>query len=88
MKGSWYRAHLNDFTVKCYDTAVTSNDSEVIITVSQSMGWSIHQPFAKLNVTYSVGCKLNISCTAEFPTRWKICHASAYVFSCREALKL
>lgn len=69
MKGSWYRAHLNDFTVKCYDTAVTSNDSEVIITVSQSMGWSIHQPFAKLNVTYSVGCKLNISCTAEFSNK-------------------
>lgn len=69
MKGSWYRAHLNDFTVKCYDTAVTSNDTEVIITVSQSMGWSIHQPFAKLNVTYSVGCKLNISCTAEFSNK-------------------
>ena len=69
MKGSWYRAHLNDFTVKCYDTAVTSNGSEVIITVSQSMGWSIHQPFAKLNVTYSVGCKLNISCTAEFSNK-------------------
>ena len=69
MKGSWYRAHLNDFTVKCYDTAVASNDSEVIITVSQSMGWSIHQPFAKLNVTYSVGCKLNISCTAEFSNK-------------------
>ena len=69
MKDSWYRAHLNDFTVKCYDTAVTSNGSEVIITVSQSMGWSIHQPFAKLNVTYSVGCKLNISCTAEFSNK-------------------
>ena len=69
MKGSWYRAHLNDFTVKCYDTAVTKSGSEVIITVSQSMGWSIHQPFAKLNVTYSVGCKLNISCTAEFSNK-------------------
>ena len=33
------------------------------------MGWSIHQPFAKLNVTYSVGCKLNISCTAEFSNK-------------------
>ena len=69
MKDSWYRAHLNDFTVKCYDTKAVLTENEVIITVSQSMGWSIHQPFARLNVSYKINGGLDISCTAEFSNK-------------------
>lgn len=67
MKGDWYRAHLNDHTVKNYGVSVTKTDFGAEISLRQSFGWSIHQPFAYMDVTYSISAdgSLDIKCSAE-----------------------
>ncbi|MBQ8841302.1 MAG: DUF4981 domain-containing protein [Ruminiclostridium sp.] len=54
MKGDWYRAHLNDYIVKVYSTDVKAVEKGVEITVKQSFGWSIYQPFAVMDVIYTI----------------------------------
>lgn len=66
MKNDWYRAHLNDFTVKNYGVDVTSGADFAEITLRQSFGWSIDKPFARMDVRYRIsGSGLDISCNAD-----------------------
>lgn len=66
MREEWYRAHLNDYVTKGYDTSVTENEGRVVITQRLSFGWSIHQPFAYMNVIYDMaGDGMNIHCELE-----------------------
>ncbi|MDY2846821.1 MAG: glycoside hydrolase family 2 TIM barrel-domain containing protein [Oscillospiraceae bacterium] len=70
MKGDWYRAHLNDYTAKNYgvSAAVTSDGAE--ISLRQSCGWSIHQPFAYMDVKYIISENgMDIQCSAEFSNK-------------------
>ncbi len=70
MKGDWYRAHLNDYTVKNYgvNAEITSNGAE--ISLRQSFGWSIHQPFAYMDVKYTISPNgLVIQCKSEFSNK-------------------
>lgn len=70
MKGDWYRAHLNDHTVRNYGvkTAKTADGAE--LTLRQSFGWSIHQPFAYMDVKYVISADgLDIKCDAEFSNK-------------------
>ena len=52
-RGDWYRAHLNDYIIKGYDVSVTVTGSKAVITQKQSFGWSMYQPFAVMDVTYT-----------------------------------
>lgn len=54
MRGDWFRAHLNDYIVKVYDTQVCCETDKVVITSKQSFGWSMYQPFAYLDVVYII----------------------------------
>ena len=66
MKNDWYRAHLNDFTVRNYGVDVTSGTDFAEITLRQSFGWSIDKPFARMDVRYRIsGSGLDISCDAD-----------------------
>ena len=66
MRWDWYRAHLNDYKVKSYGTKVEATDNGVTITLRQSFGWSMYQPFAYMDVTYRiVGGRLVIYCELE-----------------------
>lgn len=66
MKGDWYRAHLNDYIVKVYNTDVKAVEKGVEITVKQSFGWSIYQPFAVMDVTYIIsGNGICVKCSLE-----------------------
>lgn len=66
MKNDWYRAHLNDHIAKVYSTEIKQTEKGVELTVKQSFGWSIHQPFARLDVTYIIsGGDMDIFCGAE-----------------------
>ncbi len=66
MKGDWYRAHLNDYIVKVYSTDVKAVEKGVEITVKQSFGWSIYQPFAVMDVTYTIsGNGICVKCSLE-----------------------
>lgn len=47
MRGDWYRAHLNDYDVKVYDTSARETDDGISIEMSHSFGWNIYQPFCK-----------------------------------------
>ncbi len=47
MKGDWYRAHINDYDVKVYETSARQVENCVIIGMSHSFGWNIYQPFCK-----------------------------------------
>ncbi|MBP5281619.1 MAG: DUF4981 domain-containing protein, partial [Lachnospiraceae bacterium] len=67
MRGEWYRAHLNDYDVKIYDTEVTEEKGSVKITVHQSFGWNMYQPFCKATTVYVIdgNGKLQIVCDGE-----------------------
>ncbi len=54
MRWDWYRAHLNDYTVKVYEVEVSKQDTYVTVTVKQSFGWSMYQPFMYGTVVYTV----------------------------------
>lgn len=70
MKGDWYRAHLNDFTVKNYGVKTEQLSGGVQISLRQSFGWSIHRPFAYMDVKYTVAAAgLDIECSAEFSNK-------------------
>ncbi len=47
MKGDWYRAHLNDYDVKVYETSAKIENNEAVIEMTHSFGWNIYQPFCK-----------------------------------------
>lgn len=65
MRGDWYRAHLHDYIVKVYSTQARRVDHGIEITVKQSFGWSINQPFAYADVLYTVydGGRLQVKCS-------------------------
>lgn len=70
MKGDWYRAHLNDFTVKNYGVKAEKIGGGIEISLRQSFGWSIHQPFAYMDVKYIVSAAgLDIEYKAEFSNK-------------------
>ncbi len=54
MKEDWYRAHINDWITKGYEVKVIQEANAAIITQEMSIGWSIHQPVAKMKVTYTI----------------------------------
>lgn len=73
MKGDWYRAHLNDFTVRNYGVHAEMADGCAVISVRQSCGWSIHQPFAYIDVKYTVSSKgIAIESKAELSNKIKL----------------
>ena len=71
MKHEWYRAHLNDYTVKNYGVTCSVEDGYAVISLKQSFVWSIHQPFAYMDVTYKISSDgaLDINCSAEFSNK-------------------
>ena len=71
MRDDWYRAHLNDYTVKNYGVNVEQTSEGVKISLRQSFGWSIHQPFAYMDTVYTVMADglLRIRCSAEFSNK-------------------
>lgn len=64
MRGDWFRAHLNDYIVKVYSNEVSCTEGSVTITSKQSFGWSMYQPFAYLDVVYTISGngELKIKC--------------------------
>ncbi|MBO4320308.1 MAG: hypothetical protein J5857_07545, partial [Treponema sp.] len=71
MKDDWYSAHLNNYTVKVYETSLKEEDGKAVIHVSESFGWLRDQPFAKLNAEYVIDGSgaLEIKCDAEFSNK-------------------
>lgn len=66
MRGDWYRAHLNDYVVKGYESTVSATAYGVEINQKQSFGWSIHQPIAYMDVVYRLTSSgMNIYCELE-----------------------
>lgn len=67
MRWDWYRAHLNDYSVKVYETVVAEEEQCVSITVKQSFGWNMYQPFMYGTVVYRVSGngELRIACSME-----------------------
>ncbi len=49
MKNDWYRAHLNDYVPKIYESSAEITGNEVVIKLSHSFGWNINQPFCVAN---------------------------------------
>lgn len=54
MRWDWEKAHLASYTVKIHDLKVTAREDQVEILVDQAFGWSVHEPFAKMLVTYTI----------------------------------
>ena len=70
MREDWYRAHLNDYDIKVYETAGWIEDDCVVIKARQSFGWNIHQPFAYVNAEYRIDGNgvLTVSVKLDFTT--------------------
>lgn len=70
MKDEWYRAHLNDHTLKNYGVTASITAEGAVISLRQSFGWSIHQPFAYMDTEYVISSGgLDIRCKAEFSNK-------------------
>lgn len=71
MKGDWYRAHLHDYTVKNYGVRAETTERGAELSLRQSFGWSIFQPFAYMDTVYTVSPdgSLTIRCKAEFSNK-------------------
>lgn len=68
MRGDWFRAHLDDYTVKSYETKVeiSEDNRKVTITQKQSFGWSINRPFVYMDAIYTVtAAGIDIHCQVE-----------------------
>jgi len=66
MREDWYRAHLNDYIVKGYDVQLVKEAGKLVVLQKQSLGWSIHQPIARMNVRYELDSTgINIICEAD-----------------------
>lgn len=67
MKGDWYRAHLHEYDTKNYSVKTETQSNAVKITVKQSFGWNMYQPFANAEAVYTIDGNgvLNINCEAE-----------------------
>ncbi len=48
LKDEWYGAHLQSYVPKVYETSVEEKDGEVAVNIKQSFGWSMYQPFARV----------------------------------------
>ncbi|MBO4749143.1 MAG: DUF4981 domain-containing protein, partial [Lachnospiraceae bacterium] len=73
MRGDWYRAHLNDYDVKVYGVKVEKGADRVIISVDESFGWNMYQPFLKGKTVYEIdgSGKLSITCDGETSNKVK-----------------
>ncbi|MCR5805434.1 MAG: DUF4981 domain-containing protein, partial [Oscillospiraceae bacterium] len=71
MKGYLYRAHLDDYIIKVYETDLSAEGGCVVIRTKQSFGWSIYQPFARLQAEYRINGDgaMEISCSADFSNK-------------------
>ncbi|MCH5347959.1 MAG: DUF4981 domain-containing protein [Oscillospiraceae bacterium] len=71
MKWDWFRAHLNDHTVKNYGVTAEKIQDGVEISLRQSFGWSIHQPIAYMDVKYMIAAdgSLDIKFDGEFSNK-------------------
>lgn len=65
-RGDWYRAHLNDYRVKVYESSVKKLSSSVEIYAKSSFGWNIHEPFAYLEALYTIDTKGSLTINAKF----------------------
>ncbi len=67
MRGDWYRAHLNDYDTKIYDTVIEREGAQVKITVQEAFGWNMYQPFLKAQTVYTIDDQgaLRIVCDGE-----------------------
>lgn len=66
MRDEWYKAHLNEYTTRNYGVLVQQNSERVSLKLRQSFGWSVHQPFAYMDVEYVLtGKGIDIYCSVE-----------------------
>lgn len=67
MKADWYRAHLHDYDTKIYSIKTDMQGNAVRITVRQSFGWNMYQPFATAEAVYTIDGNgaMNIRCQAD-----------------------
>lgn len=72
MRGDWYRAHLNDYVTKVYETAAQQTNEGVTVKIRHSFGWSINQPFAKGTTEMHFGGDGSVRIVTDFETGNKV----------------
>lgn len=68
----WQRAHLNDYIVKVYGVDVNDNKDYAEIAVSEGFGWSMHQPFGRVKVSYKIYPDGTLDISADLETTNKV----------------
>lgn len=73
-RNEWFRNHLHDYEIKTYKSEMTENKEtgDTVISVKQSFGWSIHQPFAYGTVVYTISKEGDFNIEFDFKTSSKV----------------
>jgi len=73
MRGDWFRAHLHDYDTKIYGIKIEEAAAGTTkITVKESFGWNMYQPFLYGDVIYTVTAKGELSVSFDFTASSKV----------------
>ena len=72
MRGDWYRAHLNDYDTKVYSVEVSREAGQVILTVKESFGWNMYQPFYQGVTRYAIDASGKLTVRSDGTTSNKV----------------
>ncbi len=72
MKWDWYRAHLNEYDTKVYETGAKIFENEAVVEIAHSFGWNIHQPFCEAKTAIHVNARGEIRIITDGTTSNKV----------------
>ncbi|MBP5669483.1 MAG: DUF4981 domain-containing protein [Lachnospiraceae bacterium] len=55
LKDEWYKAHIHEYVPKVYSTVAEEKYGEVAVNIKHSFGWSMYQPFARMETEMLFG---------------------------------
>ncbi|MBR1750224.1 MAG: glycoside hydrolase family 2 [Ruminococcus sp.] len=82
-RGDWYRAYLNNYTVKVYEAAAQNNGSSVVINTYQAYGKSINEPFGRVAAQYTFTADGRVRIDSRFES-----HSNKLLFLPRFGLRM
>ena len=72
MRGEWFNYHLHDYDTKIYNSSIEEKNETTVVTVNQSFGWNIYQPFMYGKVTYTISMEKGMNVAFDFHASNKV----------------
>ena len=71
-RGDWFRIRLHEYDTKVYSTNISAIEGKVEITVNESFGWNIYQPFFYGKVIYEISSQGELAVKFDFTASNKL----------------